>query len=176
MWIIMWIDIEYKKIYNDSKKKGIRLRFYNGVDAEVNQFCKDFCKWLRTLYWFPIRCNIYIFNYTKIKCSDGTKCEAVFRHYDDDENSNVSELPTIWVAAGSYKKEVKRRDKRVVLFNYLASIVHELTHYFQWYFKEFDDGKRTKRSLEYMATRWKNYLLSEYWVKLYGVDENGLLK
>lgn len=171
----MWIDIEYKNLYNDGGEKGIRLRFYKGVNDEVRKSCIDFCKWLRTLYWFPMRCNIYIFSHKNFKSAAGKKCTAKFKFFND-ENECVVYNPIIWVATGSYENEIKKREKKYVLFDYLGSIAHELTHYYQWYFKEIDDENKTERSLEYMATRWKNYLLEEYWVKLYGVDENGLLK
>ena len=63
-----------------------------------------------------------------------------------------------------------------MIFNFLTSLAHELTHYFQWYFKYTDSGERTERSLEQEATRWAMYLVGEYWFSLYGEDENGFLK
>lgn len=162
----IWIPIMYKKEYNNSKEKGIRLHFRKGVKDEVRQFCKNFCKWLRTLYWFPIRCDIKIFDWTRFMASDGKPCTALFRYFGDDQDGNVSNTPIIFVATGCYESAIKKREKRIVLFNFLASIVHELTHYYQWYF--LNNDKRTNRSLEYEATRWTNYLLDEYWAKLYG--------
>ena len=40
------------------------------------------------------------------------------------------------------------------------TILHELTHYFQWYFLQ--DETRTDRSLEIEANRYAYWLLNEY--------------
>lgn len=176
----MWIRLNEKTEYNDSKKNGLRLRFYNGVDIEVRQASKYFCKWLRTFYWFPIRCNVHFFNIPYVKAYDGSKCSALFSYLENDIKTTVKELPKILVATGYYAKQIKKREKKVVIFNIFDSIVHELTHYYQWYFMQFDEKSRIDRSFEREAKKWSNYVLSnyilnEYWAKLYGVDKNGYL-
>jgi len=43
-------------------KKGLRIRIMSGVNKQVALVCKEFTKWLRSNYEFPIRVNVYIKN------------------------------------------------------------------------------------------------------------------
>ena len=60
--IIMWINIIYKEKYQDSKKRGLRLRFEKSVDLDIRNQCISFCQWLRKNYYFPIRIYIYLYD------------------------------------------------------------------------------------------------------------------
>ena len=42
-------------------------------------------------------------------------------------------------------------------FSCYFNIIHELTHYFQWYF--YEDKEKSNRSLEINANKWANYII-----------------
>lgn len=158
----MWIELKDKKYYLDSSLNGLRLRFYSGVDSDVKKECKDFCRWLRKKYWFPVRVNCNFFNYTYFLANSQNDKDSVADFYYS-KNDNDKTIPTIWIATGEIKKR-KPGERKTIIQCFQHNIAHELTHYFQWYFLQFD--KRTDRSLEIEATKWSDYLLCEY------LDEN----
>lgn len=151
----IWIDIDFKDYYSDSSKKGLRLRFYEGVNPMLKQEVKDFIKWLRKLYWFPIMCNI-IFVHQESLWSENkqTKCSAIYSH----PNEGKKELPNIYI---SCKDRINQYGMTFIITIYFC-IVHELTHYYQWYFLE--NSNRSARSLEIEANKWARYLAYEYLV------------
>lgn len=65
--------------------------------------------------------------------------------------------PFIWIATG---KDGRKTRKEYYIEDVLHLVAHELTHYFQWYFNQFDN--RSNRSLEIEANRWANYLVDLY--------------
>lgn len=149
----MWIEKEERVFYDDSKLKGVRLFFGKGVLPEIRDEVKAFVSWLRKNYFFPIRCKIKIKGCSYFLAdSENDKYSYGDFYYDKDDK----EYPEIWIAAGRNRRENLEKRKRRVLF----MIAHELTHYFQWYFFEFE--KRTDRSLEIEANRWGYYLLHEF--------------
>lgn len=154
----IWINKEFIDYYSDSSKKGLRLRFYSGVDPFVKEECKKFCNWLRSQFWFPLRCGIKFFPWAYFyDQTDIRKKHSGYFYYSSDEKNEKP--PIIWLATGEYNncEAQKKQDK---LYNILFTLTHELTHYFQWYFYEFN--KRTDRSLDMEANKWGNYLLYEY--------------
>lgn len=152
----MWIEKKQRKFYDDSVLQGIRLCFCRNISTEIRESCKDFCRWLRRNYFFPIRCKIIIKNCSYFEGDShiiGDKDSYADFYYDRDEKEDY---PEIWIAAGRLKREVLEKRKKRILF----LIAHELTHYFQWYFYEIDN--RSDRSLEIEANKWSRYLLQEY--------------
>lgn len=146
----MWIEKNEKEQYNDSKVKGLRIIFKDGVSDEERRWCKDFCRWLSKNYWFPIRCRIIFWSQTKFRSQDkGCFCYGIF--YSNEEYAS-RRYPVCHIAI-KFKNE---KDKYDCLF----TIVHELTHYFQWYF--FENEKKSKRSLEVTANKWARYIVGVY--------------
>ena len=147
--IIMWINIIYKEKYQDSKKRGLRLRFEKSVDLDIRNQCISFCQWLRKNYYFPIRIYIYLYDniYFINKVERGGKTCGLFF----DGNELTKKLPRIWIAVR----------QKAGIEGVLLTIAHELTHYYQWYFLETEE--RSSRSLEIEANRWAYFLLQEYY-------------
>ena len=150
----MWVDKKDRAFYDDSKLKGIRLYFGKGVLPEIREEAKVFLSWLRKSYFFPIRCVIKIKNVPYFRSANANDKDSYGDFYYD---KNDKENPEIWIAAGRVRKENLENRKKRILF----TLSHELTHYFQWYFFEFEN--RTDRSLEIEANRWARYLLQEFY-------------
>ena len=150
----MWIVKEEQTLYSDSKFSGIRLCTSKDVLLEIREEVKVFLFWLRKKYFFPIRCIVKLKSCPYFLCADENDTDSFGDfYYDKNDNKN----PEIWIAAGRVHKETLQNRKKRILF----TISHELTHYFQWYFFEFE--KRTDRSLEIEANKWGRYILQEFY-------------
>lgn len=148
----MWIEKKDKKEYNDFRQQGLRLKFYPGLTEDDHREYCLFCNWLRKQYFFPVRVYLcFVAQKAFYDMNDGHKYYGVF--YSDLECKERGAIyPRIFVAAKSESK-----DERA---SCIFTIIHELTHYFQWYF--YEDEKRSDRSLEIEANRWARYLLWKY--------------
>lgn len=152
----MWIVLNDKDFYSDCSNYGIRLRFKKNVDEKLRKEIIKFCRWLRKEYWFPISCNIIVFPcpYFKKKDSKDIDSHGDFYYSSDD---SLGKHPFIWIASG---QDGRKTRKEYYFEDILHLIAHELTHYFQWYFNQFDI--RSNRSLEIEANKWANYLVDKY--------------
>lgn len=145
----IWTLTNWEKYYNleeKSHRTGLRLKFDTDVDPEVRRAIKEFCKWLRQEYFFPIRVPIYVKTSYKIKTMDG---ELVYGTFFG---------PYIRISAGDYYDTVQKNGKDNALGYYLVTIAHELTHYFQW----INDIKLTRIGYERQATAYSGYIIDEY--------------
>ena len=147
----MWIEKRDIAFYNESKLKGIRLFVNKNISQDIKEEIKSFLGWLRKRYFFPIRFKIIIKNISYFLGSNEKDKDSYGDFYYGSEG-----YPEIWIAGGRIRNENKENRIRRIIF----MILHELTHYFQWFFYEFE--KRTDRSLEIEANRWARYLLEEY--------------
>lgn len=134
-------------------RPGLILKCEASVDSEVKRACKEFCKWLRKKYDFPMRIPIYLKNEERIKAQDGDLATAIFSgpYYKYQE-------PYIKIAVGDYHKMLKKIDKDNVLAGYLCSIAHELTHYYQW----LNDMELTEKKEERQAIRYSSLIVRKY--------------
>lgn len=150
----IWISDCWKMTYaNTPVRKGLRIKTDKDVDDEVKRACKEFCKWLRTQYTFPIRVPVYIKSSCKIKAMDGDMVYGTFFEPDDDFVE-----PYIRIAAGDYPELLSERGKDNALATILQTIAHELTHYFQWVNKQ----TLTPIGMEWQATRYSRLILNQY--------------
>lgn len=145
----IWIDKDCKKYYTDSNQQGLRLIFHKNIPNDYIDQIKKYVKYLRNLYFFPIRCKVYF-------CYQGT-----FRSYDRKQNiyglflydEKDKEIPKIYVPV---LKKGRLMELESIIFNLNLLI----TYYFQWYF--YQDKERSHRSLEIEATKYAKYLTYNY--------------
>lgn len=152
----IWTIEKWKDKYNVSNssiRTGLRLRFDKNVDDEVKRSCKEFCAWIRKKYFFPIRVPVYVKSSPKIKSIDG---ELVFGTFFEPEC--IYKEPYIRIAAGDYFDLIQKGGKDNALAAILATIAHELTHYFQW----INDIKLTDIGRERQANAYTRYILNKY--------------
>lgn len=132
---------------------GLRLRFDHDIDPEVRRACKEFAKWMRSEYYFPMRVVVYIKNSKEIKAADGDLVSATFfRPYDF-----VTE-PYARVAAGEYKDMCSKWGKESALAEILWDIAWGLTNYFQW----INDLQLTLMGEGRQARQYAQFILDEY--------------
>ncbi len=156
MYHIWTIEDWQKNIDLDriNHKTGLRLRIDKSVDDEVRKACKEFARYLREEYFFPIRVVVYIKDTPKIVAMDGEKVYGTFWSIDDD----YTVYPYIRIAAGDYKELCSKRGKDNALTAILLTIAHELTHYFQW----INGIQLTPMGEERQAAKYAGYILDEY--------------
>lgn len=143
-----WIDLT-----KDSHRSGLRMRFDAEVDIQIKEVCKNFAKWLRKEFFFPIRVYVYIKALYRIKARDGEFVVGTFLWPADYDTE-----PHIRIAAGDYQELKKKRGEEEAMWAILESIAHELTHYFQY----VNGISLTKMGDERQATMYSDYILSDY--------------
>jgi len=152
----IWTIEKWEKnfdINGENHRTGLRLKFDKEVDPEVKRACKEFCKWLRKEYFFPMRIPVYIKSSKHIKALDGELVSATFFEPDSYQTE-----PYIRVAAGDYYDLIITHSKDNALAMILRSISHELTHYFQW----INNLKLTPIGEERQAMKYAEYIVDEY--------------
>lgn len=150
----LWLMNKWIKRYDTSCiRYGMRLRCDRDIDPEVRRACKEFCKWLRLKYEFPVRIPIYLKNSAMIRAMDGEMVSATFfGPYDKYQE------PYIRVAVGDYQELLKKKQKDDILASYICSIAHELTHYYQW----LNGVELTPIGEERQAGRYASLILKKY--------------
>lgn len=143
----LWECKDWNIFVVDNCRKGVRLRFDKTVDKEVRRACKEYVRWLRTKYDFPMRVPIYFKASKYVTMSTGEKISAIFfGPYDK------SLEPYIKISVGDYQDLLEEVGKDNALAAILHSITHELSHYYQW-IKEYDfDTEKRERQAQYYAT------------------------
>ncbi|MBR2445180.1 MAG: hypothetical protein IKB28_00775 [Clostridia bacterium] len=131
---------------------GLRVRYADAIDREIRTNLDGLIRYLRRLYFFPVRCNVYITNHESYRSErDGHVYYGVF--YDNEGVYPKKKLyPEIYVAG--------QVSERFEIENIMFSLLHELSHYFQW-IGDRETG-RTDRSIEVEATRWANRIMEAY--------------
>lgn len=150
----LWTAKKWIKRYDTARTRhGVRLRCDKNIDSEVRRTCKEFCRWLRLEYEFPVRVPIYLKASATISAMDGEQVSATFfGPYDKYQE------PYIRVAVGDYQELLKKRGKDDALASYICSIAHELTHYFQW----LNGIELTAIGEERQASRYASLILEKY--------------
>lgn len=142
----IWIDKDCKNYYTDFKKQWLRLIFYKDIPNDYINQIKKYVKYLRNLYFFPIRCKVYFCYQEKFLSKDRKHNVYGLFLYDEDDK----ELPEIYVP-------VLKKGSFIKLENIIFNLNVLITYYFQWYF--YQDKERNHRSLEIEATKYSKYLL-----------------
>lgn len=142
-----------------SQKSGLRLRFDKNVNPEVKRCIKEFCKWIRKTFIFPIRLVIYIKNTKYVRSNTGELVSAKFW-----SPYVLDKTPYAVIAVGDFQDKLEGRQKDNKLASILCSIGHELTHYYQWIIdpqlaeeKSISDIKKEERQAKYYAGEIVDY-------------------
>ena len=124
----LWTTIKWKHYYkNGEHRMGIRARYEKGVDCEVRRAINECICWLRETYEFPKRINLYVKSAKRIKAMNGESvCGTFFRPAD----RNVE--PYVKISTGDYPELLEKRGKDNALASILLTLLHEISHYYQW--------------------------------------------
>lgn len=144
---------KYIDLTKENHRSGLRMRFDKGVEIPVREFCKDFAKWLRKEFFFPIRVVVYIKEDYRIRARDGDRVVGTFL-WPADYNTE----PYAKIATGDYQELIEKKGEEEAMWAILGCIAHELTHYFQY----VNGITLTKTGEERQATRYSYYILEDY--------------
>lgn len=124
-----WNSKKWVEFYSTAPaaRGALRMHYCKEVDNKLKLGFDDFSKWLRNKYVFPMRVNVYVKNSFYIKAKDGENVSATFFGPFD----RLAE-PYIKIAAGDYYDLVEKYNEFNALCDNIASLAHELTHYYQW--------------------------------------------
>lgn len=150
----IWIEKKYKKecFPYTASATGIRVKYDEELDAALLEKARALVGYLRKNYYFPVRCNIAITAHKRYRSAeDGHIYYGIF--YDNENLGQKRKIYPQIAVAGGLGKSTEADDV-------LHTLLHELTHYFQWFFAE--NEKRTDRSLEIEATKWASYILGDF--------------
>lgn len=141
----LWNSFKTKN--NDRKSsQGISLSFEKGIDPDLRNEYIRFVKWLRKNYIFPIHINVYVLNCEKVKLLDGRLAYGSFRWYSKRN-------PRIKIPSLINYADFQGMTKREIYDSVLSSLVHELTHYYQWLINPQQDDHSSERQANYYRFR-----------------------
>lgn len=150
----LWMLNKWKEYIAPDTRKGLRMRFDANVDPEVRRAYKEFAKFLRREYYFPIRVTIYVKSTYRINAMDGEEVCGTFWYVEDDRTIE----PHIRLAAGDYFDLCQADGDVSALTSLLLSMAHELTHYFQW----INGIISSTIGLERQANNYAHRIIHEY--------------
>lgn len=107
---------------------------------------------VRMNYHFPIRLTVYVKESETITLMNGDVAWGSFRFFDTFDE------PYIRIPTGDYLIRAEIEGKEIAALSILSSLVHELTHYFQW----VNDFEQTDRGSEWQANYYRNRIIDLY--------------
>jgi len=147
----LWQNFELKRNKN-TKSKGISLHFQVGIDPMLRRMYISFAKWLRLNYIFPVHINVHIINAEKIRLLDGQMAYGGFRWYP-------KRAPMIRIAAAIEAELLTEYTKEEIYEQILSSLVHEISHYYQW----FLELKQSTATSEHQANYFRYRIIDRYY-------------
>ncbi len=130
----------------NSENNGITFHFEQGLDPALKRHFVALAKWLRQHYRFPVHLNVYILSCETVTVLNGDAAYGAFRWYPKRH-------PRIRIAS---KIEAERLAAYSTKDNYdmvLSSLIHELTHYYQWVLKLNQSESQSERQANYYRYR-----------------------
>ena len=128
------------------ENRGLSFHFEKGIHPGLRRLYLDFAAWLRKNYVFPVHLNVYILNQEKVKLLTGACAYGSFRWYPN-------RTPRIKIPSKIEQHVLERNTKDEAYELVLSSLVHELTHYFQWVLDLDQSNAVSERQANYFRFR-----------------------
>lgn len=145
----LWGNFKNKTIKNS---EGISLIFEKGIERDLRKEYIYLVKWLRKNYIFSVHINIYILNKEKVELLNGNLAYGSFRWFP--KRNPIIKIPSLI----NYN-EYDGCPKGEIYDNVLSSLIHELTHYYQWVIQV----KQTNSISERQADYYRYKILDNYY-------------
>lgn len=146
----LWQKFSIKNM--ETENNGFSLHFDKGIDERLKSKFLNFAKYLRGKYCFPVHINIYIKNCERIRLKNGKMAYGNFRWFE--KRTPYISIPS---KPESYLFDEYTEDE--VHEQILSSLVHELTHYFQWVLDLPQSNAVSERQANYFRYR----IIEEYY-------------
>ena len=141
----LWSNFRKKATYN-IPNQGISLIFEKGINPDLRKKYIDFAKWLRKNYLFPVHLNVYILNKEKVTLLNGNLAYGSFRWF-------AKRNPHVKIPSLVNYLDYPELTKEEIFDSILSSLVHELTHYYQWLINPQQDDHSSERQANYYRFR-----------------------
>lgn len=141
----LWQKFEVKR-EKECQSLGISFHFQDGIEPELRAVFISFSKWLRINYIFPVHVNVYIINAEKIRLINGNLAYGGFRWFP-------KRAPMIRIAAAIEEDLLTKYIKEEIYEQILSSLIHELTHYYQWVLELEQSNATSERQANYFRYR-----------------------
>ena len=124
----------------------ISFHYEKGLDPELRKKYMLFATWLRKNYYFPVRIHIYILNTEKVSLLNGTVAYGSFRWF-------LKRSPRIKIPSKVEEALLTDYSRNEIHYMIMSSLVHELTHYFQWALGLNQSNATSERQAHYYRYR-----------------------
>lgn len=148
----LWQRFAICNMEDSDVNRGFAMHFEKDIDCELRRLYLSFSKWLRQEYYFPVHFNIYIKNSEKIRLLSGKMAYGSFRYFENKD-------PYISIPSKIEKELLKKFSLEDIYDSILSSLVHELTHYFQWVL----DLEQTDSVSERQANYYRYRIIDKYY-------------
>lgn len=139
----LWQKFEIK---SGMENQGFSLHIQKGIAPALRAKYLAFAKWLRTNYSFPVHINVYVINAEKILLKNGNWAYGSFRWFP-------KRTPLIRVASAIETELLQEYTLDELHEQILSSLVHEITHYYQWISKLEQSNATSERQANYFRYR-----------------------
>ncbi len=141
----LWENFEIKK-NTPFENQGISFHFEKGIEDNLRKLYIEFSKWLRKNYVFPVHMHIYIINSEKVRLQNGKIAYGSIRWFPKRN-------PRIKIPSAVETHLLSKYTKEDIYDQILSSLVHELTHYYQWILDLEQDNAVSERQANYFRYR-----------------------
>lgn len=124
----------------------VAFHFEKGIEPELRELFLRFADWLRQKYCIPVSLNIYIKDCEKIRLVGGEMAYGGFRYFEDRP-------PYIRIPARIEPWLREEEEELDIYYSILGSLIHELTHYFQWVSELEQSDSASERQANYYRFR-----------------------
>lgn len=128
------------------KNEGISFHYQKGIEADLRKKYISFANWLRKNYIFPIHINVYVLNYERIRLLNGRMAYGSFRWFE-------KRAPFIRIPSAIETNLLGEYTKEEIYDQILSSLVHELSHYYQWFLGLEQSNAVSERQANYFRYR-----------------------
>lgn len=140
----LWQKFEIKStIYSN---KGISFHYEHGIEDELKKTYLSFVRWLRRNYVFPVHLNVYVLNREKVLLRSGKEVYGRFRWFP-------KRTPVIHIPSAIEEHLRSEYTDNEIYEQILSSLVHELSHYYQWCLKLEQSDAVSERQANYFRFR-----------------------
>ena len=147
----LWQEFNRKNLPNAESAK-VSFHYEKGIDVALKSKYINFAMWLRKTYVFPVRLHVYILNAEKIALKSGQLVYGKFCWYP-------KRTPLIKVPSAIDTALLKEYSIDEIHEQILSSLVHELTHYYQW----VKDLEQSNAASERQANYYRYRIIEEYY-------------
>ena len=125
---------------------GVSFHFEKEIDQDLRDLFLNFAKWVRNKYVFPVHLTVYILNQEKVMLRDGSLKYGSFRWYP-------KRSPRIKIPAKVEMELLEECSLEEIYEMILSSLVHEISHYYQWALELEQSNAVSERQANYFRFR-----------------------